>query len=307
MIPNELPVRLEPAYFSHIWGGSLLKKWLNKNYTQNNVGESWEVSAHPKGNSTVSSGEYKGIKFGDYYTKVLGHSSQYPLLVKLIGPEKKLSVQVHPSNEYAKKYENSMGKEEAWYVISAPDDGRIVAGVSCARQKFESVLKKNDIESALKYLNCKKGDVITINPGLVHALMENVIVYEVQQNSDITYRIYDWNRVDEKTGKPRQLHIKKAMDVINFDDIAQIKTSGTGQCELLTENEYFSLKKISFTDEYKESSKAKGAYTMIEGKGQVSADGSPLFEITKGSTFYAPCGNNFIIKGSGVILLSSEK
>lgn len=115
---REVPVLLTPKFFTHTWGGTLLKEHLNKNYPENNVGESWEISSHPKGNATIASGEYKGMRFGQYYTEILGNKNQYPLLIKLIGPKRDLSVQVHPDDTYAKLHENSLGKKEVWYVLS---------------------------------------------------------------------------------------------------------------------------------------------------------------------------------------------
>ena len=304
---KDLPVLLSPAFFTHIWGGTLLKEHLNKNYPQDNVGESWEVSAHPKGNAVLASGQYKGMPFSEYYTEVLGNENQYPLLIKLIGPKRDLSVQVHPSDEYAKAHENSLGKKEAWYVLSAPENSQIVAGVNCTKDEFAEAIKNGTVKQKLKYIDCKKGDVAPVDPGTVHALLTDVIVYEVQQNSDITYRIYDWDRVDAKTKQPRQLHVEKALDVIEFDKQCEIVSTNDSEYQVLTDNEYFTLIKINFDGEYIDREITSGAYTLIAGSAQIQVDGKPLFELSKGDSFYAPISNNFTILGKGELLKSVEK
>ena len=307
MQAKEIPVLLKPAYFTHIWGGELLKKHMNKNYTHDNVGESWEISAHPKGNSIIASGEFKGTEFGEYYTKILGNKQEYPLLIKLIGPKSDLSVQVHPNDSYAKKHENAFGKKEAWYILSTPPTGRIVAGINCTKEEFSDSIKRNTIRNTLEYIECQKGDVFAIDPGMVHALLKDVIVYEVQQNSDITYRIYDWNRIDKETHKPRQLHVDKALDVILFDKKCKAVKSDDSDYQVLINNELFSLIKIVFDGSYNNADNQGGAYTLIEGNAQVESNGNLLFKLTKGDSFYAPIGNNFKISGKGELLKSIEK
>lgn len=307
MLDKDIPVLLNPVYFTHIWGGTLLKEVLNKNHAENNVGESWEISAHPKGNAHIASGKYKGMPFGEYYTVILGNSNEYPLLIKFIGPKSDLSVQVHPDDTYAKTHENSLGKKEAWYVLSAPGDSQIVAGINCSKDEFADAIKNGTVKDTLEYVNCTQGDAIAIDPGMVHALLKDVIVYEVQQNSDITYRIYDWDRVDAKTKEPRQLHVDKALDVIAFDKQCEIIKSDSSQYQILIDNEYFSLIKISFEVEFSGTDSVGGAYTLIDGNAQVFADDKLVFKLTKGDSFYAPLGNNFTILGKGEMLKSIEK
>lgn len=307
METNNTPIKLNPAFFTHIWGGTLLKEHLNKKYSMDNVGESWEVSSHPNGNSTVASGQYKGMAFGEYYTKILGNKKDYPLLIKLIGPKKDLSVQVHPDDTYAIKHESSLGKKEAWYVVSSPEDGQIVAGIDCTKEEFEKAIDEGRVKDTLNYFNCKKGDTVVIDPGMVHALLKDVIVYEVQQNSDITYRIYDWDRVDAQTKQPRQLHINKALDVIAFDKKCEIIKETDVNIQTLSDNEYFKLVKIIFDGEFLDNDSAGGAYTLIEGRAQVLFDNIELFTLAKGDSFYAPYGDKFEIQGKGEMLKSIEK
>lgn len=307
MLSNNVPVKLEPVFFTHIWGGTLLKEFLNKDYASDNVGESWEVSAHPNGNSIIASGQYKDMEFGEYYKKVLGHENEYPLLIKLIGPKKDLSVQVHPNDTYAMKHENSLGKKEAWYVLSSTEGSQIVAGINSSKDEFIKVIDEGRVKDTLNYFDCSKGDTVVINPGMVHALLKDVIVYEVQQNSNITYRIYDWDRIDEKTKEPRQLHIDKALDVIDFDMNCEIIKENDSEYQILADNEYFKLVKINFDGEYIDTDSSPGAYTLIEGNARIVFDDIQLFTLTKGDSFYAPIGNKFKILGKGEMLKSTEK
>jgi len=272
-----------------------------------NVGESWEVSAHSNGNSIIASGQYKGMGFGEYYTKILGHKNEYPLLIKLIGPKKDLSVQVHPDDTYAMKHENSLGKKEAWYVLNSPKGGQIIAGINCAKDDFKKAIDEGKVKYTLNYFDCTQGDAVVIDPGMVHALLKDVIVYEVQQNSNITYRIYDWDRVDAKTRQPRQLHIDKALDVIEFDKQCKIIKENDSKHQVLADNEYFKLIKIDFDGEYIDIDPSSGAYTLIEGSAEIQFDGSPQFMLAKGDSFYAPIGNKFKILGKGEMLKSTEK
>jgi len=303
----QVPVKLTPVFFAHIWGGTLLKERFNKEYTIDNVGESWEISSHPNGNSTIASGQYKGMEFGKYYTKVLGHKTQYPLLIKLIGPKLDLSVQVHPDDTYAMQHENSLGKKEAWYVLDSPDGGQIVAGINCTKDVFQKAVDGGRVKDTLNYFDCRKGDTVVIEPGMVHALLKDVIVYEVQQNSNITYRIYDWDRVDEKTKRPRQLHIDKAMDVIAFDKQCEIVNANNINRQTLADNEYFKLIKFSYDGEYTDTGSSPGAYTLVDGSAEILFEGNQLFTLAKGDSFYAPIGNKFKISGRGEMLKSTEK
>jgi len=307
-MPGEnYPILLKPVFFTHLWGGTLLKEKLNKNYPNDNVGESWEVSAHKRGCSVIASGKHSGMPFDKYYSEVLKNDRPYPLLIKLIGPAEDLSVQVHPNDEYAKKHENALGKTEAWYIISAPQNARIISGVTCTKEELSEAVKNESIGEVLSYDNCSEGDVVEINPGTVHALLKDTIVYEVQQNSDITYRIYDWDRVDKKTGMARELNVSEALDVIKYNNRCIISKSGSAEFQILADNKYFTLAKICITDRYNHNENQYGAYTVIEGSAEIIVNGSVLFEINKGDSFYAPIGNNFIIQGKGVMLRSSEK
>lgn len=299
------PVLLQPVYFTHIWGGSLLKDAFDKDYGNRQVGESWELSAHDRGNSTVASGIHAGMDFADYYREILGQQDKFPVLIKLIGPQRDLSVQVHPSDDYAQVHENSFGKKEAWVILDAPEGSEIIAGVHCDRDTFRRAVSDGKVQSCLNRIPCVPGDVISINPGMVHALLQDVIVYEVQQNSDITYRLYDWDRIDENTGKGRELHIDKGLDVIDFGAKAEMIKALDQPVQELIDNEYFTLTRVHVNGRWQDFDDRQAAFTVVNGSMTVEWEEQSLFTVIKGQTFYAPSCGQLVISGSGELLKSS--
>ena len=219
------PIKFENLYYEKIWGGRDFESF-RENLPHGDIGESWDIACHHNGMSIVSNGYLKGKTFEElikeYGTELLGESfenKEFPLLVKLINSKEKLSVQVHPSDEYAKRVENSLGKTEAWYVVDAKPGASLIVGTkNCDKAIFEKAIREGKTEEYLNKIEVKKGDCFLINSGLVHAICEGVIIAEIQQSSDITYRIYDY-------GRPREIHVEKSMDVIDFN-LKPINASG---------------------------------------------------------------------------------
>ncbi|MDU5111222.1 MAG: type I phosphomannose isomerase catalytic subunit, partial [Clostridium sp.] len=242
------PIKFENLYYEKVWGGRDLEEF-RENLPSGNIGESWDIACHPNGMSIVSNGELKGKTFKKiiemYGKDLLGEKvdvEEFPLLVKLINSKEKLSVQVHPDDEYAKKVESSLGKTEAWYVVDANPVASLIVGTKdCDKETFEKAIKEGRIEDYLNKIEVKKGDCFLINSGLVHAICEGVIIAEIQQNSDITYRIYDY-------GRAREIHVEKSLDVIKFD-LEVLNLSG------IEFKEY---------DEYKKAILCKSTYFTIE-------------------------------------------
>jgi len=226
MIKTELyPLLFYPIYKPYIWGGKNLRK-IGKVIGDNQiVAESWEISDHGEDISVVKNGFLTGKNLHEL-VETYGEdispttkNNRFPVIIKYIDANKRLSVQVHPDDNYAMKHENptEMGKTECWYIMDAPPDAELIMGIKkgVSREDFISMIRENRIEDGLNRLRVKKGDVIFIKTGTVHALLEGIMVCEIQQNSDTTYRLYDWGRVGSD-GKSRPLHIKKAIEVINF-------------------------------------------------------------------------------------------
>lgn len=221
------PLKFASSYKDYIWGGRNLEK-IGKQLPEGKVAESWEISCHPAGVSIVSNGIYKGVPLPDLIKScgrsIIGASLnegallKFPLLIKLIDANDKLSVQVHPNDDYAAEHENGeSGKDEMWYVISAKPGARLVYDVlpGTTKESFTKAVYENRIEDCLKYIPVSEGDVIDIPAGLVHAIGEGILLAEVQQNSNATYRVFDYNRLEN--GIKRPLHIEKALDVIDFN------------------------------------------------------------------------------------------
>jgi len=220
-------LRFRPIYKERIWGGQNLKKKLNKlDLPSTNIGESWEISAHKEGESVLDNGILKGKKlseifneFGtEYFGDVKTKYSEFPLLIKFLDAEDDLSVQVHPDNEYAQINEGSLGKEEIWYVLDAEPGSRLVYGLKekITKSEFEDAINNDNVIENLNYVNVKKDDVLFIPAGTVHAIGKGIQIAEIQQSSDITYRVFDYNRKDH-SGNGRELHVQKSLDVINFN------------------------------------------------------------------------------------------
>ena len=230
------PLKFEPILKDKIWGGTKLKNIFNKPATSDKLGESWELSGYENDESVVSNGFLAGNNLAElieiYMGELIGdkvydqYGLTFPLLFKLIDANDYLSIQVHPGDEVAAERHNSFGKTEMWYVVDADENAELIIGFSkdCSRDESLDALDDNKVEELLQHVPVKKGDVFFIPAGLVHAIGKGVVVAEIQQSSDITYRIYDYKRMDDN-GNERELHTEQALDVINFDASENPKTA----------------------------------------------------------------------------------
>ncbi|WP_400081420.1 type I phosphomannose isomerase catalytic subunit [Winogradskyella sp. R77965] len=231
------PIKFDPIFKYRLWGGNKLKTNLNKDYKGKNIGESWEISDVKGDETKVSNGELKGQTLKELITKYKGDfvgnsvyknvGTDFPILIKFIDAEAPLSIQVHPSNELAKERHNSFGKNEMWYVMGADKDAELIVGFDSEMDKknYQKHLNDNTILEVLHHEKVSKGDAFYIPTGRVHAIGAGVLLAEIQQTSDITYRIYDYNRKDKITGKERELHTDLAIDVIDFKRYDNYKTN----------------------------------------------------------------------------------
>ena len=223
------PLTFEPIYKERIWGGTKLKDFLNKSFEGNQIGESWELSTVANDVSVVSNGEMTGLNLNEliekYPTEILGSCSidkfglEFPLLFKFLDAKEDLSIQVHPNDELAKLRHNSFGKTEMWYVMQADENARLVVGFKNKTNKKDYLkhLENKTLVGVLNETSVKKGDTFFLETGTVHAIGAGVLIAEIQQTSDITYRLYDWDRVDAN-GNSRELHNNLAVDAINFEE-----------------------------------------------------------------------------------------
>lgn len=281
------PIFFEPDFKERVWGGTLLKDKLNKSIPFEHTGESWEVACHDNGDSIVRNGELKGKTLKEvlenYSEELVGHKissdDKFPLLIKFIDAKDKLSVQVHPEDEYAMKYENGeLGKSEAWYILDAQPGAKLIAGLkdNVSKEDFTKALEEGNLEQVLNEVEVEAGDVINIPAGFVHAIEDGILLAEIQQNSDTTYRVYDWNRVG-LDGNMRELHVEKSLDVIDFEgkhskDVVTGLGIKDGENEIIyyVANKYFSLEKIGLKGKLKEITNNKFyIYMCISGSGKV--------------------------------------
>jgi mannose-6-phosphate isomerase len=226
------PLTFTPALRDYIWGGRNLEKLYGRPLPPGRTAESWEISGHPTASTVVDAGPLEGQSLpealaamgADLVGTRAGWAlarNKFPLLIKLLDAEKRLSVQVHPPDDYALVHENGeLGKTEMWYVLHARPGAQLILGLrpGVTPEAFRQAVADNALETWLHHLPVKAGDAVFVPSGTVHAILEGIIIAEIQQNSDTTYRVYDWGRVGAD-GKPRPLHVEKALAVINFQQI----------------------------------------------------------------------------------------
>lgn len=311
------PIKLNPVFKEIIWGGNRLKKEYNKISDLNNIAESWELTVRPDGMNTIIGGDFNGKTLEEYLAQV-GFSAvtdkkldRFPLLIKFIDAEDNLSVQVHPDDEYGLKYADSLGKTEMWYIIDAKPGAQLVYGLKqgCTNEMFKQAIENGSVEEMLNYVPVKKGDVFFIPSGLVHAIGAGILLAEIQQNSNITYRVYDYNRLG-KDGKPRDLHVKDALNVIvNRSDaeINEIRFS-KGDCDdtTLASCEYFKVNKYNIDGEISlfTDKNSFNSLLCLDGNGYIEYNDSK-YSISKGDSYFIPANiGKYSIFGNGEFILS---
>ncbi|MCI8397462.1 MAG: mannose-6-phosphate isomerase [Clostridia bacterium] len=276
-----------------------MSKIFQRNIIGEDVGEAWELSAHKNGLSIIANGQFKGkdidslFKDKELKAEIFGIDceklEQFPILAKFIDANQSLSIQVHPDDEYARKYENDSGKTEVWYIIEAKENAKLLYGFkgNVTKENLEEAVK--NLEENVNYINVKKGDFIPIPAGTIHAIMDGIVLCEVQQSSDVTYRLYDWNRLG-KDGKPRELHQKKAIDVIKLNPSEEIKNYSNVEktTKVYRSNKFnINIVRINQQEEKISTKESFRAYIILEGTGKIT---TKTFEKTlkKGDTFLIP-------------------
>jgi len=213
--------KLQPHFSDKVWGGNKIHSNYGYNCS-NHTGEAWGISGHKNGASIIKDGPFKGKSLREIYQSnksLFGDypADEFPILVKVIDANDDLSIQVHPDNAYAKKYENSLGKTECWYILETEENTDIIIGhLAKTKDEFLKYMNESKLETILKKFSIKPEDAFNIYAGTIHAICKGTFLLEIQQSSDVTYRLYDYNRLSN--GKLRELHIDKAMDVIPFPD-----------------------------------------------------------------------------------------
>lgn len=311
------PLQFEPIFKQRIWGGEKLKTLLHKPITSNSTGESWELSAVEGDVSVVSSGEWKGKSLtaliDEWPNEILGTAvharfgKQFPLLFKYLDAREDLSIQVHPNDALAKKRHHSFGKTEMWYVVQADSDARIIVGFkedSNAANYIEN-LKNKTLLSILDTVKVESGDVFFLETGTVHAIGAGLVVAEIQQTSDITYRIYDFDRVDA-SGNARELHVDLALDAINYNKVETKKeyTKNINESNVIVDCPYFTTNIIPLDGEISVSKSGESftVYMCVGGTFEIEYNNSNS-HYKKGETVLLPAAvNSFTLHGKASIL-----
>lgn len=299
------PLKFNPVYSYRIWGGEKLKTVLNKNYKQESIGESWEISDVDENETLVSEGDLKGYTLkmliqefkGDFVGNDVYEQFEddFPLLIKFIDAKTPLSIQVHPSNSLAKERHNSFGKNEMWYVMEAKEDGELIVGFNktVSKETYVNHLESTKLNDILNIEKVKKGDTFYIPTGRVHAIGAGVLLAEIQQTSNITYRIYDYDRVDSKTGEKRELHTEMALDAIDFKLHDNYKTDYKTQLNSsnkLVHSPYFKTNIINLSGTIEKDYSELDSfviYMCVEGSVQLEID-KKSYLINMGETILLP-------------------
>ncbi|MHC0442693.1 type I phosphomannose isomerase catalytic subunit [Flavobacterium sp. 3-210] len=311
------PLQFEPILKERIWGGEKLKTVLNKPIVSKITGESWELSTVEGDVSVVSNGNLKGKSLMELINEtpneILGSKvydrfgKQFPLLFKYLDAREDLSIQVHPNDKLAKERHNSFGKTEMWYVMQADSDSRIIVGFkeNSSKEEYLKHLHDNTLVSILDDVKAKPGDVFFLETGTVHAIGAGLVVAEIQQTSDITYRLYDFDRVDAQ-GNKRELHVDLALDAINYDKVDTQKKYDTKSnvSNTVVDCPYFTTNFIPLDNkiEVSKSGETFTVYMCIEGSFEIEYNGFKHI-YKKGDTVLVPAAiNAFILSGKASIL-----
>ena len=301
--------KLKPSCKDYIWGGHRLVEDYDKEYSGDVLAETWELSCHPDGPSTIVNGAYAGKTLIEYLETVgrqaLGtHCARFedfPILIKFIDAKDNLSIQVHPDNEYALRVEGQYGKTEMWYVMDCKEGAYLYYGFKedVSKEEMEKRIENDTLLEVLNKVYVQKGDVLFIEAGTIHAIGKDILIAEIQQNSNVTYRVYDYGRVG-KDGKKRELHVEKAVEVTDKKALGRSKNfvPHVADCD------YFTVDKLyldggvmgELTGNVGEESFAN--ILILDGVGTIACEGEEL-PYKKGDSFFLPAGSGrFQLKGT---------
>lgn len=313
-------IKLKPIFKDYIWGGYRLKNDYGFDTGYDKTAEGWMLACHKDGMNTVDGGEYDGKTLQEVVDevgkeKLLGKKSDkyqyFPVLIKLIDAYDNLSIQVHPDDKYAREVENEYGKTEMWYVLDAAEGATLIYGFKeeISSQEFKEAIENNTLLDKLNVVNVKKGDTFFIEAGTVHAIGKGAMIAEIQQNSNCTYRVYDYGRVGAD-GKPRELHIKKAIDVsktvppkYDIKPMGETKYVDKNEVQLITKCDLFSVNRYKCTSRLtlNVSENSFMHILVIDGKGTVDSRAAK-----KGDSFLIPASYGDVIIGGNLEFLTTK-
>ena len=317
------PVKLQAPLKDYLWGGTRLREEYGKASDMEKVAESWELSCHKDGESLIAEGEDRGLTLAAYIERegrqILGPrcagQEEFPILIKFIDARDSLSVQVHPDNEYAERVEGEQGKTEMWYVLDAEPGAKLIYGFEkeISKEEFRERIEEDTLLEVCHQVPVKKGDVFFIEAGTLHAIGAGILICEVQQSSNSTYRVYDYGRIGAD-GKSRPLHIGKALAVtkrkpqlLNTKPLAEIDLLKGCRVSLLAKCDYFTTYHIKLSDwnvvQFGAPDESFQSLTMLSGNLTLNCGGEELL-LEKGETVFLPVGmGEYSLQGEAECLL----
>jgi len=297
---------LKPVFIPKLWGSQKLADQFGYDLPKNtSIGEAWLISAHAHGMSYVLNGRYQGLSLKqlyETYPQLFGYpvEKEYPLLTKILDANDNLSVQIHPNDQYAQEHHQTLGKTECWYVIDCLPKAQVILGHNAQTMvEFQALLAKHNFNKLLKYVPLQKDQFVYVPALKIHGLLAHTMVFELQQSSDITYRLYDYNRTDD-AGNPRTLHLQETLDIVQIPD--QNYSNANSHDDYLVDNEFFKLIKIvnQGSKNYYYDNVRWLQMVVLAGSGTI--DG---VKIKKGDAFILPNGyHKFLLTGAMIIMIS---
>ena len=305
------PIKLIPAFKDYIWGGNTLVNEYNKKCDMERVAESRELSTHKDDESIVEYGTFKGLTLSEYIKSngcnVLGKNAEafdnFPILIKFIDAKEALSIQVHPDDEYSLKNNGEYGKTEMWYILDCDEDSYLYYGFKeeISKEKFKKSIEENTLLNYLNKVKVNKGDSFFINAGTVHAIGKGIVICEVQQNSNTTYRVYDYDRTD-KDGNKSPLHIEQAIAVAETKPARNYKRIGN----ILAECDYFTVEELMVdgTARIEVTDNSFISVIVIDGQGELS-NNAYVSKFTKGDSIFILAQNSvFELQGKCNLIIT---
>ena len=304
------PIKLNPVFKEIVWGGERLKSDYGYESDLNNIAEAWVLTARNDGDNTVKNGEFSGQSFTELIKnnpQFLGEKgakyNEFPLLIKFIDAKSDLSIQVHPDDDYARIHENSLGKTEAWFVLDCSDDAELIYGFNkeITKEEFENSIKDNSLLNHVNKVKVKKGDIFFIEAGTLHAIGGGILLAEVQQNCNTTYRVYDYGRLVD--GKPRELHIEKALDVTNTlppvrsaEPEGEKRVIGDAEIQKLCSCEFFTMTSLNLNGKYEYNCDNSSflSVLILDGKGSITVENTAV-SVKKGDSIFIPANSGSVV------------
>lgn len=314
------PLRFNAYYKPVVWGGTRIGSFKGLELPSANIGESWEISGYEQCESVVSSGKYKGLKISDVIAAegpaLVGehvfnrYGTRFPLIIKIIDARSDLSVQVHPDDDSAMAAGFPSGKTELWYVLETESGSGIYAGFvrEISEPELRQRISDDTLGDVLKFHECNKGDVFFLPAGQVHAIKSGNLLFEVQQNCNITYRLYDYGRLDT-SGQPRQLHVEEALDVVSFLPDPGIRLKGCTIVEngdpILCDSPFFCLKRV-YVNKSRELVNSRDSFMILfcaEGSVEITDEEGSVELLNQGDTILYPASSRLLsLSGEGALL-----